>query len=68
MIYLEQIVNQILREEGQVIVTLEDLQITWEDLESLFIGIFEQASQYMTGKQHIYLNPLLNRIGLILNI
>jgi len=47
MIYLEQIVNQILREEGQVIVTLEDLQITWEDLESLFIGIFEQASQYI---------------------
>lgn len=47
MIYLEQIVNQVLMEEGQVIVTLEDLQISWEDLESLFIGVFEQAKQYI---------------------
>lgn len=48
MIFLEQTVNQILREEGQVIVTLEDLQIKWEDLESLFIGVFEQAKQYIS--------------------
>lgn len=48
MIFLEQTVNQILREEGQVIVSLEDLQITWEDLEALFIGVFEQSKQYIS--------------------
>ena len=48
MIYLEQTVNQILREEGQVIVSLEDLQITWEDLENLFIGVYEQSKQYIS--------------------
>jgi len=48
MIFLEQTVNQILREEGQVIVTLEDLQITWEDIQSLFIGVYEQAKQYIS--------------------
>ena len=47
MIFLEQTVNQILMEEGQVIVTLEDLQITWEALEKLFIGVYEQAKQYI---------------------
>ena len=48
MIFLEQTVNQILREEGQVIVSLEDLNISWEDVESLFIGVFEQAKQYIS--------------------
>lgn len=48
MIFLEQTVNQILREEGQVIISLEDLQITWSDLESLFIGVYEQAKQYIS--------------------
>ena len=48
MIFLEQTVNQILREEGQVIVTLDDLNITWEDVESLFIGIYEQSKQYIS--------------------
>lgn len=48
MIFLEQTVNQILREEGQVIVTLEDLQITWEDVEALFVGIYEQSKQYIS--------------------
>lgn len=48
MIFLEQTVNQILREEGQVIVTLEDLQITWEDIEELFIGVYEQSKQYIS--------------------
>lgn len=48
MIFLEQTVNQILREEGQVIVTLEDLQISWEDLEELFIGVYEQSKQYIS--------------------
>lgn len=47
MIFLEQAVNQILMEEGQVIVTLEDLNISWEDLERLFVGIYEQAKQYI---------------------
>lgn len=48
MIFLEQTVNQILREEGQVIVTLDDLQVTWDDLEALFIGVYEQAKQYIS--------------------
>lgn len=48
MIYLEQIVNQILREEGQTIISLEDLQITWPDLENLFIGVFEQSKKYIS--------------------
>lgn len=48
MIYLEQIVNQILKEEGQTIVTLEDLQISWADLEELFVGIYEQSKQYLS--------------------
>ena len=48
MIYLEQTVNQILQEEGQVIVSLEDLMITWDMLESLFIGTYEQAKGYIS--------------------
>lgn len=48
MIFLEQTVNQILKEEGQVIVSIDDLNITWEDLQSLFIGVFEQAKQYIS--------------------
>lgn len=47
MIFLEKAVNQILMEEGQVIVKLEDLQITWEDLENLFVGVYEQAKKYI---------------------
>ena len=48
MIYLEQTVNQILREEGQTIISLEDLQISWEDVENLFIGVFDQCKGYIT--------------------
>lgn len=48
MIFLEQAVNQILREEGQVIVSLEDLNITWEQVEALFIGVFDQCKQYIS--------------------
>ena len=48
MIFLEQTVNQILQEEGQVIISLEDLQISWEDIESLFIGTYEQSKQYIS--------------------
>lgn len=47
MIYLEQIVNQILMEEGQTIVTLKDLQISWQNLEDLFIGIYQQSKDYI---------------------
>lgn len=48
MLYLEQIVNQVLREEGQTIVSLEDLQISWESLQDLFIGVYEQSKQYIS--------------------
>ena len=47
MIFLEQAVNQILMEEGQIVVRLEDLQITWEDLENLFVGVYNQAKRYI---------------------
>lgn len=47
MIFLEQLTNQILREEGQVIVTFEDLNITWEQIEGLFTGVYEQCKQYI---------------------
>lgn len=48
MIFLEQITNQILREEGQVILALPDLGITWDTLEQLFIGVFEQSKAYLS--------------------
>lgn len=48
MLYLEQAVNHILRREGQVIVTLEDLQISWQDVEALFIGIYKEAREYLS--------------------
>ena len=61
MIYLEQLVNHILRVEGQTVVTLEDLQISWEDVESLFIGIYEQSKQYLSiydwQKDYLSLTP-----------
>lgn len=47
MIFLEQTVNQILMEEGQII-KLSDLGITWEDVQKLFVGTFEQAKNYIT--------------------
>lgn len=48
MIFLEQTVNQILQEEGQMILSLSDLGITWPILERQFIGTFEQAKDYIT--------------------
>ena len=48
MIFLEQTVNQILREEGQVLLSLNDLGITWDDLEQVFVGTYEQAKPYIT--------------------
>lgn len=47
MIFLEQITNQILAEEGQILLSLSDLGITWEKLERLFIGTFEQSKNYI---------------------
>lgn len=48
MIFLEQTVNQILREEGQVVVSIDALNITWQSLEDLFVGIYEQCKQYIS--------------------
>lgn len=49
MIYLEECVNQVLLEEGQLIVSpLDDLGITWEQLEKLFIGTYNQAKGYVS--------------------
>ena len=41
MIFLEQTVNQVLREEGQTIISLDALNLTWQDMQDLFIGVFE---------------------------
>lgn len=61
MIFLEQLTNQILKEEGQVIVTFEDLNITWEQIEGLFIGVYEQSKNYLIVydwvDDHIGLTP-----------
>lgn len=48
MIFLEQITNQILMEEGQIILNLSDLGITWEQIQALFIGTYEQAKKYLS--------------------
>ena len=48
MIFLEQTVNQILLEEGQFVLSLSDLEITWEMLENLFIGTYEQCKGYIS--------------------
>ena len=47
MIFLEEIVNQILREEGQIIASLDDYGITWLDLESLLKSTVDQAKDYV---------------------
>ena len=48
MIFLEQITNQILKEEGQVILSISDLGVTWDDLATLFEGTYEQAKDYLS--------------------
>lgn len=48
MIFLEQTVNQILQEEGQIVLSLSDLGISWKNLESLFVGTYEQAKGYLS--------------------
>ena len=48
MILLEQTVNQILMEEGQTIISLSDLGLTWDNIEDLFIGTYNQAKSYIS--------------------
>jgi hypothetical protein len=48
MIFLEQTVYQILQEEGQLVITLDDLGISWQHLENLFIGTYEQSKGYLS--------------------
>ena len=64
MIFLEQIVNQILQEEGQIVLSLSDLGISWDMLENLFVGTYEQAKGYISiydwQTQVINTNPKKN--------
>ena len=46
MIYLDKLIRVILLEEGQTLLSLEDLGISQDDLEDLFEGIYEQARPY----------------------
>ena len=48
MIFLEQATKQILREEGQILLSLSDLGISWDEVEQLFIGTYEQAKSYIS--------------------
>lgn len=48
MIFLEQTVNQILHEEGQMVLSLSDLGINWQNLEALFVGTYEQCKGYIS--------------------
>lgn len=47
MIFLDQVVRQALREEGQLIISLEDLMLSMDDMEQLFIDTYEQAKGYV---------------------
>ena len=47
MIFLEEITNQALMEEGQIILSLTDYDLTWQKLERLFVGTFNQAKDYL---------------------
>lgn len=47
MLFLDKCVKVALLEEGQTLVTLEDLGITPDDLNTLFEGIYEQARPYI---------------------
>lgn len=46
MIYLDRLIRVVLLEEGQTLISLDDLGITQEDLEDLFEGVYEQARPY----------------------
>lgn len=48
MIFLEECVNSILMEEGQLVVQLDDLELTWNKLDRLFKSTFEQAKAYIS--------------------
>jgi hypothetical protein len=47
MIFLEEATHQALAEEGQTIITLSDLEISWEMINSLFFNTYNQAKQYV---------------------
>lgn len=47
MLFLDKCVKTILLEEGQVLVSLDDLGISEDDLNQLFEGIYEQARTYI---------------------
>lgn len=70
MIFLEEATNQALAEEGQVIVTLEDLGITWPQVERLFVGTYNQAKIYVPiYKQEVMtLSPYGLKVPNIANI
>lgn len=70
MIFLEEATNQALAEEGQVIITLEDLGITWSQLERLFVGTYNQAKIYVPiYKQEVMtLSPYGQKVPNIANI
>jgi hypothetical protein len=47
MLFLDKCVKTVLLEEGQVLVSLEDLGISDDNLNTLFEGIYEQARPYV---------------------
>lgn len=47
MLFLDKCVKTVLLEEGQLLVSLEDLGISDDDLNTLFEGIYEQARTYV---------------------
>lgn len=48
MIFLEEIVNNSLQEEGQIVLSLSDLGITWSDLERLFLATYNESKGYLS--------------------
>ena len=49
MIFLEECVHQALLEEGQVIISpFKELDLTWEQLDRMFRGVYNQARGYIS--------------------
>ena len=48
MIFLEELVNNSLQEEGQIVINLSDLGITWDILEKLFIATYNESKAYLS--------------------
>lgn len=63
MIYLDKITKNVLLEEGQTLVSLEDMEITNDDLNDLFFSIYEQArpyaQRYLKKKMHLSTSPVI---------